>query len=92
VIPSFDDYAASLRLQGYEEVVVREWLPRELVETHRHPFDAKALVVSGEMWLTQRGETRHLVAGDGFELNAEEPHAERYGEAGATYWVGRRAR
>jgi hypothetical protein len=29
--------------------------------------------------------------GDGFELDVEEPHAERYGEAGATYWVGRRA-
>jgi quercetin dioxygenase-like cupin family protein len=90
--PSFDDYAANLRAQGYEEVLVRDWLPGESVQTHRHPFAAKALVVSGEMWLTQRGATRHLVAGDSFELDAEEPHAERYGEEGATYWVGRRAR
>jgi quercetin dioxygenase-like cupin family protein len=92
MIPNFDEYAAELRSQGYEEVVVREWSPSEIVETHRHAFDAKALVVSGEMWLTQRGATRHLVAGDVFELDAEEPHAERYGESGATYWVGRRAR
>jgi hypothetical protein len=42
------------------------------------------------MWLTQHGTTRHLVVGDGFELEADEPHAERYGEEGATYWVGRR--
>jgi hypothetical protein len=91
MIPSFDEYAAHLRAQGYEDVLVRDWSPREIVETHRHPFGAKALVVSGEMWLTQRGTTRHLVVGDGFELHAEEPHAERYGEAGATYWVGRRA-
>jgi hypothetical protein len=35
------------------------------------------------------GETRHLLPGDEFELDAGEPHAERYGEAGATYWVGR---
>jgi hypothetical protein len=91
VIPSFDKFAADLRSQGYDEVLVRDWSPREIVDTHRHPFAAKALVVSGEMWLTQRGTTRHLVAGDRFELGAEEPHAERYGEQGATYWVGRRA-
>jgi hypothetical protein len=88
---SFDEYTASMRSQGFGEVVVRDWSPREVVETHRHPFAARALVVSGEMWLTQRGVTRHLVAGDRFELDADEPHAERYGDQGATYWVGRRA-
>jgi quercetin dioxygenase-like cupin family protein len=87
---SFDDYAVSMRKQGYDEVVVRDYASREVVETHRHPFAAKALVVSGEMWLTQRGETRHLVPGDRFELDVNEPHAERYGGQGATYWVGRR--
>ena len=40
--------------------------------------------------LTCRGETRPLFPGHEFELDAGEPHAERYGEAGATYWVGRR--
>ncbi len=92
MIPSFDEFAAKLRAEGYEEVLARSWSPREIQETHRHPFVAKALVVSGEMWLTQRGTTRHLVAGDDFELEADEPHAERYGEEGATYWVGRRPR
>jgi quercetin dioxygenase-like cupin family protein len=92
MITSFADYAARLQLQGYEEVVLSDWLPGEVVEIHHHPFDAKALVVKGEMWLTQRGETRHLTAGDSFELDAEEPHAERHGHAVATYWVGRRAR
>jgi quercetin dioxygenase-like cupin family protein len=91
MIQSFDEYAASMREQGYEEVVVRDYPPREVVETHRHPFAARALLVSGEMWLTQRGATRHLAPGDRFELEADEPHAERYGERGATYWVGRRA-
>jgi hypothetical protein len=91
VNPTFDEYAASMRSQGYDEVVARDWTPGENVETHRHAFAAKALVVSGEMWLTQQGVTRHLLPGDGFELGAGEPHAERYGERGATYWVGRRA-
>jgi hypothetical protein len=91
MIPTFDEYAANWRTQGYDEVLVRSWPPREIAQTHSHPFAAKALLVSGEMWLTQRGETRHLIAGEGFELDAEEPHAERYGEQGAIYWVGRRA-
>jgi len=89
--PNLDEYAASMRSQGYDEVMVRDWSPREVIDTHRHPFNARALVVAGEMWLTQGGVTRHLVAGDRFELEANEPHAERYGEQGATYWVGRRA-
>ena len=33
---------------------------------------------------------RHLQPGDRFELAAEVPHTERYGPAGATYWVARR--
>jgi quercetin dioxygenase-like cupin family protein len=92
MIPTFEQYAAELRAQGYEEVLVRDWRPHEIVDTHRHPFAAKALVVKGEMWLTQRGATRHLSVGDRFDLDAEEPHAERYAAEGATYWVGRRAR
>jgi quercetin dioxygenase-like cupin family protein len=88
--PSFDTFAAGLRAQGYDEVLVRTWSPFEVVQTHSHAFAAMALVVSGEMWLTLRGETRHLLPGDEFQLDAGEPHAERYGEAGATYWVGRR--
>jgi quercetin dioxygenase-like cupin family protein len=91
MIPTFDEVAANLWTQGYEEVLVRSGPPGEVAATHRHPFAAKALVVSGEMWLTQRGETRHLVAGEGFELEAEEPHGARYGVQGAVYWVGRRA-
>jgi hypothetical protein len=88
--PSFDTFAADLRSRGYDEVLVRTWSALEVVGTHSHPFAAKALVVNGEMWLTRRGETHHLLPGDEFELDAGEPHAERYGEAGATYWVGRR--
>jgi hypothetical protein len=50
----------------------------------------KALVVAGEMWLTEGDATRHLRAGDRFELARSAPHAERYGAEGATYWAARR--
>jgi quercetin dioxygenase-like cupin family protein len=63
-----------------------------VVPTHTHPFSVSARVVQGDLWLRCEGEAeaRHLMAGDSFELDADVPHDERYGEQGATYWVARR--
>lgn len=89
--PSFDDYQATMKSLGFDEVLVREWKPMQVVEQHAHPFDAKAVVVRGEMFLTVGDQTRHLHPGDTFDLVRGEPHSERYGAQGATYWVGRRS-
>jgi quercetin dioxygenase-like cupin family protein len=86
----FSDFEAAARGQGFDEVTVRTWPAGQVLEAHGHPFAARALVVQGEMWLTARGATRHLRPGETFELDRDEPHAERYGAAGATYWVARR--
>lgn len=87
---SFSEFEAEARAQGFDEVTERHWDPRLTLETHTHPFAVRALVVRGEMWLTVGDETRHLRAGDTFELERDVPHAERYGVEGATYWVARR--
>ena len=87
---SFRDFEADARAQGFDEVTERHWDPRVTLDTHNHPFALRALVVHGEMWLTVGEETRHLRAGDTFELERDVPHAERYGIDGATYWVARR--
>jgi quercetin dioxygenase-like cupin family protein len=63
-----------------------------VLDTHTHEFDAKALVVAGEMWLTVCDRTEHIAAGGTFEIDAGTPHSERYGSEGATYWVARRTR
>jgi len=88
--PSFSEFEATARREGYDEVVARDWPADAVVATHEHPFAVKALVVAGEMWLSEGDTTRHLVPGDRFELAAAAPHAERYGAAGATYWAARR--
>jgi quercetin dioxygenase-like cupin family protein len=75
---------------GFDEVVERRWEPGSVVDTHSHPFEAHALVVQGEMWLTVAGRTRHLLPGGRFALAAGVAHEERYGPEGATYWVARR--
>ena len=88
--PSFSEFEAAARREGYDEVVPREWPAGAVLETHEHPFAVKAIVVAGEMWLTHGGKTQHLKAGDRFELDEGVPHAERYGTAGVTYWAARR--
>lgn len=89
-LPSFDAFAAAARAQGFDEVIERQWAPLTVLDTHTHSFAAQALVVRGEMWLSEGDQTRHLRAGDRFELAAGVPHAERYGSEGAAYWVARR--
>ena len=87
---TFEEFQTAGLAEGYDEVVERRWEPNTVTGTHSHPFGAKAVVVAGEMWLTHGGATRHLVPGDTFLLAKEEPHDERYGSAGATYWVARK--
>lgn len=88
--PDFQAFEADARAQGFDEVLERQWTPGTVLATHAHPFAVQALVVQGEMWLTVGEDIRHLHAGDTFALERDVPHAERYGDAGATYWVARR--
>lgn len=85
----FESFKSLALAEGFDEVLERVWAPDTVLAEHTHPFAAKALVVQGEMWLTVGGETQHLKPGDLFELAHGEPHAERYGPEGATYWVAR---
>jgi mannose-6-phosphate isomerase-like protein (cupin superfamily) len=86
----FESFAAEQRAAGFDEVLERRWEPNTVIDTHTHPFSVQALVVQGEMWLTVGERTRHLHAGERFELERGVPHAERYGAEGAIFWVGRK--
>jgi len=87
---SFAEFEADARARGFTTVLERRWPPDTVLDTHTHPFEVDAQMVDGEMWLTVGHETRHLRPGDRFMLEADVEHAERYGSAGATYWVARR--
>ena len=88
--PSFEDFQSAALAEGFDEVLVRDWQPGQLVPSHGHPFAVKALVVRGELALTCGGQTRHIGPGGTFTLDRDEPHAEQYGPEGATYWAARR--
>ena len=87
---TFNEFEASARAQGFDEVLERVWAPLTQVDTHTHPFAVKALVTRGEFWLTVGSDSRHLRPGDTFQLDRGIEHAERYGSEGATFWVARR--
>ena len=86
---AFSEFEAAERAIGCSEVMSRSWDADSEQPEHTHPFHARALIVEGEMWLTVAGATRHLRPGDRFDLASGTPHSERYGPAGATYWVAR---
>jgi AraC-like ligand binding domain len=89
-LPTYAEFEAAAHAQGFDEVLERVWGPNLELQTHSHRFAVSALVTQGDLWLSCGGQTRHLQAGDRFELQHEEPHAERYGPQGAVFWVARR--
>ena len=91
-VPTFETFKSEQHAIGCDEVIERRWESGVTIDTHTHPFSVRALVVMGDMWLTIGQDTRHLRPGDRFEVDADVPHAERYGDSGATFWVARTAR
>lgn len=89
-LPDFETFRRQALTEGATEVLERHWAAHTVVPKHTHPFAVRALVVQGDMWLGTGAEpARHLQPGDRFELAREQPHTERYGAKGATYWVAR---
>lgn len=89
-LQSREEFTTQALAEGFDKVLERQWEPLTVLDTHTHPFALRAMVVSGEMWLSVDDQTRHLQPGDLFSLDSEVPHAERYGREGATYWVARK--
>ncbi len=90
--PTYPQFEAAARELGFDEVLERVWGPNTELQTHSHSFAVNALVTQGDLWLSCGSTTRHLQAGDRFELQHDEPHSERYGPQGAVFWVARRNR
>ena len=86
---TFEDFSAAAQTIGYHECLVREWAPSLVIDTHTHPFDVTAFMVSGEFTLTVGEVQTTYKAGQAFSLARNIPHGEHYGAEGATVWVAR---
>jgi len=80
----------TLKAEGYAEPVLVQREPNARLDDHAHPFEAKALVLRGELRLHAGGEIKIYRAGDVFHLRRDEPHREQYGPEGVDYLSGRR--
>lgn len=90
ITQSFEVFKQQSLDAGFDEVLERKWEALTFIDTHTHPFSVQALVTQGEMWLISEGHTLHLTPGCTFTLASGTSHSERYGAAGATYWVARK--
>jgi quercetin dioxygenase-like cupin family protein len=84
-----DAFTDILKQEGFAEIITVAREPGAMDE-HTHPFEAKALILEGELVMTCNGAERHYEAGDVFHLPAGTPHAERYGANGVQYIVRRK--
>jgi quercetin dioxygenase-like cupin family protein len=90
VIMERDEFIETLKREGFAEVVTVTRDPHGTLDDHVHPFEAKALVIFGELTI-RIGETDHRYEeGDTFHLQANLPHSEKFGPEGVQYLVGRK--
>ena len=83
-------FTESLTKEGFPEAVVVTREANITMAVHEHPFEAKALILEGELHI-RVGDTEQVYkVGDVFQLSANKPHAERYGPNGVKYLVGRK--
>ena len=83
-------FEAALVSEGFSEIVTVERVANGFLDTHAHPFEAKALILAGDIHLQVGASEKHYRVGDVFHLLANHVHTERYGPAGVSYLVGRK--
>lgn len=83
-------FEQDLLARGYATVVTREFPPHAVNALHSHPFDARALVLAGEIAIDVDGRRTVYRAGDVFVFDRDVAHAEHMGPEGVRYLVGRR--
>lgn len=83
------EFREQLSSAGFETVVLVEREPGSL-GTHAHPFEARGLVLEGELTIVSDAGEQHCSAGQTFQLAANTPHTESYGPQGVKYLAGRK--
>jgi quercetin dioxygenase-like cupin family protein len=85
-----EEFISLLTEEEFQNIVTVERAPDGQLDLHSHPFEAKALILQGEIHVQVGDDEKLYKVGDVFQLCADVPHKERYGPAGVTYLVGRK--
>nr|WP_314627660.1 cupin domain-containing protein [uncultured Noviherbaspirillum sp.] len=84
------EFIRMLEQEGYQEFVTVERGPHATLGLHTHPFEARALILLGELRLVTGEQEQVCQTGDQFHLAAHIPHSETCGAEGVHYLVGRK--
>ena len=76
------EFASMISKEGFGVGVIVEREPNGILDLHTHPFEAKALILAGELHLLAEEVERIYQPGQIFHLLANVPHSERYGSQG----------
>lgn len=85
-----DEFLKLLEKEGFGTTVVVERQAFGTLDAHAHPFEAKALVLSGGLTIRTAAGEQTFNEGDTFHLQRDEPHSEVFGKQGVRYLVGRK--
>jgi quercetin dioxygenase-like cupin family protein len=83
-------FEADLRREGYE-VFYGGLPPNQHNPEHGHGWDARVMVIGGEITITRDGKAETFRSGDSCAVPANYPHAEQVGPRGVAYIAGRRS-
>ena len=84
-------FESDLRREGFD-VVNGGQQPNFTEDLHAHDFDAKIMVLSGEITVTRDGKSDVFHPGDHCEISAGCQHTTRVGSEGVAYIVGKACR
>jgi quercetin dioxygenase-like cupin family protein len=84
------EFEAELRRDGYE-VRYGGMSAGTVNPEHAHDWDARLMVIGGEITLVRAGKPETFRVGDSCAVAAGELHTEHVGPQGVAYLVGRRA-
>lgn len=85
-----DQFVQNLAQEGFEPAVTITREAGGMLGDHTHPFEAKALIVSGQIRIVTQETDATYTEGDVFHLHANVLHSEFYGPQGVAYQVGRK--
>jgi len=84
------EFEADLKREGYG-VYYGGLKPNEVNAEHAHDWNAKIMVIGGEITITRNGHADRFVPGDHCTVAAGELHAETVGPLGVAYIAGRKS-
>lgn len=84
------EFRKLLAEQGFDEPLLIERAAAAQLDNHVHPFEALALILSGDITIsTEQGDTTYH-PGETFHLQPNELHREAFGSRGVRYLAGRK--